>query len=174
MCSSTHLLAYNSVYSSTVSYLLLSHHNWPLLFSEDHESIQWFFDIRMVFIRLVKRLCVTAKKQTNTNINYMFNDIRLFHVQSIRIQIKKQIKNHAASRQGCSHIICLVYRGKKKKKRKSYLLLCFQNAWVTLTLVCTYSVEWKGQSQVEQKYLLAFGTLDFHFCRGDIDVRESL
>lgn len=73
MRNSTHLLAYNSVNSSTVPDLLLSHHNWPLLFSEDHESIQWFFDIRMVFIRLVEGLCVTAKKQTNTNMNCMFH-----------------------------------------------------------------------------------------------------
>lgn len=64
MHNSTHLLTYNGVNSSTVPDLLLGHHNGPLLFSEDHESIQWFFDIRMVFIRLVERLCVTAKKET--------------------------------------------------------------------------------------------------------------
>lgn len=84
MCGSTHLLANNSVNSSTVPDLLLRHHNWPLLFSEDHESIQWLFDIRMVFIGLVKRLCVTAKKQTDTHMNYVFHYVRLFQVQSIQ------------------------------------------------------------------------------------------
>lgn len=94
MRNSTYLLAYNSVNCSTVPDLLLGHHNWPLLFSEDHESIQGFFDIRMVFIRLVKRLCVTVKKQTNTYEPHVL----LSRTDSSTIHTTLNYKNHLAYR----------------------------------------------------------------------------
>lgn len=130
MCGRTHLLAYNSVNSSTVPDLLLSHHNWPLLFSEDHESIQWFFDIRMVFIGLVKRLCVTAKKQTDNTYELR---VPLRKTVSCTIHTTLNYKHHPASWQWRSRVICLVYIGEKlhfvPKMHRSHLLWYAHIQW---------------------------------------------
>lgn len=51
----THLFAYDCVNFCAITNVRLAHYKWPLLFPEDHESVEWFLHIRPVIIQLGAR-----------------------------------------------------------------------------------------------------------------------
>lgn len=48
----THFFADNCIYACAIPNFCLIHHNWPLLFPEEHESIEWLLHIWAVLILL--------------------------------------------------------------------------------------------------------------------------
>lgn len=56
----THLFADNCIYASAIPNFCLIHHNRPLLFPEEHESVEWLLYIWAVLIQLVAVLWRTA------------------------------------------------------------------------------------------------------------------
>lgn len=69
----SYLLAHKCIDSGTVPDVVLGHHNGPLLFSEKHEGVQWFFDVRLGFLLLAELLSQTVSKNKGTELRWYVN-----------------------------------------------------------------------------------------------------